>query len=52
MMLKKVVLYTLVGVPNVGVREISTAMLDQALNGFEKDTLENEDLVRIAETAS
>lgn len=34
-------------VPNVAVTEIAAALLDQVINGFEKDTVQNEDLVRI-----
>jgi hypothetical protein len=36
------------GVPSIGLEQISTAMLDQVVYGFEKDTLTNEDLVRLA----
>lgn len=39
-----------VSLPSVGVREISTVMLNQSLFGFEKDTLENDDLVRLGES--
>ncbi|KAL2039747.1 hypothetical protein N7G274_007606 [Stereocaulon virgatum] len=38
-------------VPSVGVKEISAAMLHQVLNGFEKETLQNDDLVRIGRQA-
>lgn len=38
---------TLVGVPKVEVTEIAATMVDQVVNGFEKETLLNEDLVRI-----
>ena len=34
-------------VPSVAVNECSAAMLDQVANGFEKEPLMNEDLVRI-----
>ena len=34
-------------VPNVTVAEISAAMLHEIINGFEKEPLENDDLVRI-----
>ncbi|CAI6235652.1 unnamed protein product [Periconia digitata] len=34
-------------VPSVGLREISKAMLDQVVGGFEKDPLLNADLVRL-----
>ncbi|KAI1445744.1 hypothetical protein F5Y02DRAFT_385209 [Annulohypoxylon stygium] len=39
----------LLGLPRVDVSEISTALLDQVVNGFEKETLQNEDLVRIGQ---
>jgi hypothetical protein len=38
----------MVSLPNISVGQISTAMLDQVVNGFEKDPLLPEDLVRIA----
>ncbi|PVH91864.1 hypothetical protein DM02DRAFT_311773 [Periconia macrospinosa] len=34
-------------VPSVGLRDISKALLDQVVGGFEKETLENADLVRL-----
>ncbi|KJZ75230.1 hypothetical protein HIM_05424 [Hirsutella minnesotensis 3608] len=37
----------LIGLPEVQVSEIAATLLDQAVNGIEKDTLLNEDLVRI-----
>ncbi|KAI1471667.1 NAD(P)-binding protein [Daldinia caldariorum] len=36
------------GLPNIGVVDLTTTMLDQVINGFEKETLTHEDLVRIA----
>lgn len=33
---------------NIPLEELATAMLDQAINGFEKDTITNADLARIA----
>lgn len=38
-----------IGLPLIDVRVISAALLDQALNGLEKDTLLNEDLARIGQ---
>jgi hypothetical protein len=35
--------------PSVTVTEISATMLDQVVNGFEKEPLMNEDLVRIGQ---
>lgn len=37
--------------PNVSLEELSAAVLDQAIHGFEKETLSNADLVRLG-TAS
>lgn len=34
-------------VPNISLTEIAAAMLDQVVNGFEKEPLLNDDLVRI-----
>jgi len=34
-------------VPNVAIIEIAAAMLDQVITGFEKEPLQNDDLVRI-----
>jgi len=34
-------------VPNISVTEVAAAMLDQVINGFEKEPLMNDDLVRI-----
>jgi hypothetical protein len=36
-------------VPNVPVAEAAAAMLDQIMNGFEKEPLMNEDLARIGQ---
>ena len=37
--------------PNVDVAEISAAMLHEVIHGFEKEPLENDDLVRIGREA-
>lgn len=37
--------------PNVDVTEISAAMLHEVVHGFEKEPLENDDLVRIGRQA-
>jgi hypothetical protein len=34
-------------VPNISVVEVAAAILDQVVNGFEKDPLMNDDLARI-----
>ncbi|KAI2462718.1 hypothetical protein F4781DRAFT_438240 [Annulohypoxylon bovei var. microspora] len=39
----------IIGLPKVDVSEISATLLDQAVNGFGKETLQNEDLVRIGQ---
>ncbi|KAI1780885.1 hypothetical protein F4818DRAFT_397138 [Hypoxylon cercidicola] len=39
----------LIGLPRVNIDEISATLLDQAVNGAEKDILLNEDLVRIGQ---
>jgi len=36
-----------IGLPSVSVSEISATMLDQVANGFDKEPLMNDDLVRI-----
>ncbi|GAW20838.1 hypothetical protein ANO14919_103500 [Xylariales sp. No.14919] len=36
-----------VNVPRINLSDLSAALLDQVVNGFEKDTLQNEDLIRI-----
>lgn len=48
----RAVLRSLIGLPKVDVDIIAAALLDQAVNGFQKDTLQNEDLVRIGTRAS
>jgi len=40
---------SLIGLPTVDVSEIAAALLDQAIKGIEKDTLLNEDLIRIGQ---
>jgi hypothetical protein len=42
---------SIIGLPLVGVSEIAATLLDQAINGIEKDTLLNEDLIRIGQKA-
>lgn len=37
--------------PSVSVAEISAAMLHEVIHGFEKEPLENDDLVRIGRQA-
>ncbi|KAJ9610681.1 hypothetical protein H2200_005458 [Cladophialophora chaetospira] len=43
------ILWLLASLPSVGVVGISAAMLEQVINGFEKDPLMNDDLVRIGQ---
>ena len=40
-----------ISLPNVNVSEISAAMLHEVVHGFEKEPLENDDLVRIGRMA-
>ncbi|KAI1179790.1 NAD(P)-binding protein [Nemania sp. FL0916] len=40
------------GIPTISVADIAAAMLDQLVNGFEKEPLMPEDLIRIARTIS
>ncbi|KIX02556.1 uncharacterized protein Z518_08497 [Rhinocladiella mackenziei CBS 650.93] len=47
----RMVIWILVNLPKVAVSVISAALLDQVVKGFEKDTLLNEDLVRIGQKA-
>ncbi|EXJ57465.1 hypothetical protein A1O7_07813 [Cladophialophora yegresii CBS 114405] len=49
--LKSWLLWAVVSLPSITVVEIAAAMLDQVMNGFEKDPLLNEDLVRIGQKA-
>ncbi|KAG7293474.1 hypothetical protein NEMBOFW57_003525 [Staphylotrichum longicolle] len=41
----------LAGVPSIRLSEVAAALLDQVVSGFDKDTLVNEDLVRIGQAA-
>jgi len=43
----RAVLRTVVGLPRVHVSEIAAALIKQAVNGVERETLLNEDLVEI-----
>ena len=43
------VFLALIGLPKIQVSDISAALIHQVVNGFEKDTLLNGDMVRIAE---
>ena len=45
------VLKYMISLPNVDVTDVSAAMLYQVINGFEKEPLENDDLVRIGRQA-
>jgi hypothetical protein len=45
------VVRSIIGLPTVDLSQIAATLLDQAVNGFEKDTLLNEDLVRIGQKA-
>ena len=45
------VLNIVMSLPKVDVGEISAAMIQEVMSGFEKETLENADLVRIGRLA-
>jgi hypothetical protein len=47
----KTMIRFIVGLPRVEVTEIAACMLSGVIEGFEKDTYENEDLVRIGRAA-
>lgn len=47
----KTIARTIIGLPKVDVRQIATTLVNQAVNGFEKDTLLNQDLIRIGSKA-
>ena len=49
--LRATMLWWMASVPSVSVVEISAAMLEQVLDGFEKDPLMNDDLARIGQKA-
>lgn len=42
---------TVIGLPAIQLNEVAAALLEQAINGIEKETLNNEDLVRIGQRA-
>ncbi|KAH8672909.1 hypothetical protein BGZ60DRAFT_430205 [Tricladium varicosporioides] len=39
------------GLPHINLPDIAAALLDQVVNGFEKDTLSNADMIRIGQKA-
>ena len=49
-MFATVLSYT-ISLPNIDVRDVSAAMLHEITHGFEKEPLDNEDLVRIGRQA-
>lgn len=42
---------SIIGLPKVQVTEIAATLIDQAVNGIEKETLLNDDLIRIGQKA-
>lgn len=40
------------GLPKIELTDIAAALLDQVVNGFEKDTLSNDDMIRIGQKVS
>ncbi|KAK4944603.1 hypothetical protein LTR10_016037 [Elasticomyces elasticus] len=49
--LRATLLWWMASVPSISVVEISAAMLEQVMDGFEKDPLMNDDLARIGQKA-
>ncbi len=49
--IRATVLKYVMSLPNVDVAEISAAMLHEVIHGFEKEPLENDDLVKIGRQA-
>lgn len=49
--LRATFLWWMASVPSISVVDICAAMLEQVLDGFEKDPLMNEDLARIGQKA-
>jgi len=49
--MRATVLKYVMSLPNVDVAEISAAMLHEVIHGFEKEPLENDDLVKIGRQA-
>jgi hypothetical protein len=43
----RMVMCTIIGLPQLDVSEISATLLDQVVNGFEKEPLLSEDMIRI-----
>lgn len=41
---------TVPGLPKIELCDIAAALLDQVVNGFEKDTLSNDDMARIGQS--
>lgn len=39
------------GLPHIDLPDVAAALLDQVVNGFEKDTLKNDDMIRIGQKA-
>ena len=50
-MIAATILKFVMSLPNVDVREVAAAMLHEVIHGFEKEPLENDDLVRIGREA-
>jgi hypothetical protein len=52
MVVASTIMRSVIGLPRVELDEIAATLLDQAVNGIEKETLLNEDLVRIGRSVS
>lgn len=42
---------TIIGLPKVDVSQIAATLLEQAMNGIQKETLSNDDLITIGDKA-
>ena len=49
--IRKAVLEWTIGLPNLFVRELAAAEVDQAVNGFRKDVLENDEAAALGREA-
>lgn len=47
----KTIMCTVIGLPRLENKQISAALVDQAVNGLEMETMHNEDLIRIGSKA-
>ena len=48
---RRTVLWLTIGLPYLHVKELAAAEVEQAVKGFEKDVMENDDCVRVGREA-